>query len=59
MVVSEIYAEFDYPPEVSALVYYMPVQPGEPKGTAALMERWRAYLDEEHAALRRKSSPGS
>ena len=59
MVVSEIYAEFDYPPEVTGFVYYMPPRPGEPTGTAALMERWRTYLDEEHAALRRKSSPGS
>jgi hypothetical protein len=50
-VVEQIYADFDYPPAVEGLVRYMPLQPGDEPGEAALVERWAAFLHGEHEAL--------
>jgi hypothetical protein len=50
-VVEEIYADFDYPPTISNFVRYMPLQPGDEAGEAALFQRWRNYLDSERKRL--------
>lgn len=51
-VVEEIYADFDYPPTIEGFVRYMPLRPGDEPGLAALVERWAAFLHDEHDALR-------
>ena len=51
-VVEEIYADFDYPPSIQGFVRYMPLQPGEESGEAALFERWANFLRSEHDTLR-------
>jgi hypothetical protein len=55
--VEAIYAEFDYPEKTSNFVRYMspPLSLGDATGPAALMARWAAYVDREHAALRVES----
>jgi hypothetical protein len=53
-VVEQLYADFDYPPAVERLVRYMPLQPGDEPGEAALMVRWEEFLRVEHDALRAK-----
>jgi hypothetical protein len=50
-VVEEIYADFDYPPTVEGFVRYMPLRAGDESGEAALVERWAAFLRDEHDAL--------
>ncbi|WP_144511089.1 DUF2247 family protein [Bacillus sp. FJAT-22090] len=42
--VAEIYADFDYPEEISKFVYYMPLQDGESGGNAYLLNQWEKYL---------------
>ncbi len=50
--VEEIYADFDYPPEIARLVRYMPVsRPSEAVGVGGLLQNWARFLDEEHRAL--------
>jgi hypothetical protein len=51
-VVEEIYADFDYPPTIEHFVRYMPLQPGDEPGEAALVERWASFLRDEHDALK-------
>jgi hypothetical protein len=43
-VVELLYADLDYPEEISGLVRYMPAAPGAPTGVGAIEQRWRAYL---------------
>jgi hypothetical protein len=52
-VVEEIYGDFEYPSAIQGFVRYMPLRPGDEHGEAALVERWAAFLREEHEALRR------
>lgn len=51
-VVEELYVEFEYPASIESLIRYMPIQPGEEPGEAAILTRWAVYLESEHAALR-------
>lgn len=50
-VVEQLYADFDYPQDMSHLVGYMPAAAGAELGAEALMRQWRAYLDRERVAL--------
>lgn len=45
-VIELLYAEFDYPEEISGLVRYIPAPPGGPTGPGTIEERWRAFLDQ-------------
>lgn len=49
--VESIYADFGHPPIVDPFVRYMPTQPGEPTGEAALHARWWSYLESEEGEL--------
>jgi hypothetical protein len=51
-VVEQIYADFDYPPNVAPFVRYMPVRPGDASGLEALIRRWSDFVDNEREALR-------
>lgn len=51
-----LYAEFDYPEEISGLVRYMPPPPGEPTGVDAIEQRWRAYLERSAAMYEERSA---
>lgn len=42
--VEDVYELFDHPEELSGLIYYMPVPPGEESGESAIYDRWRRYL---------------
>jgi hypothetical protein len=44
-VVELVYADFDYPEEIEGLVRFMPLQPSQEGGVAALMRRWGAFVD--------------
>ena len=57
-VAEELYSDFDYPGEVGRFIRYMPLQPGDEPGDAALLRRWSDFLEREHAALAR-STPRS
>jgi hypothetical protein len=55
--VDEVYADFDYPPQIARLVRYMPMDGPDLGSREAnerrMFERWREYLETELAALRR------
>jgi hypothetical protein len=53
-VVEQIYADFDYPPAVAPFVRYMPFQPGDESGDAALIQRWADFLARERQVLTSK-----
>jgi len=57
-VVEMLFADFDYPLEIAGIVRFMPVPPGEPTGSVAVENRWRAYLDHkaQQYASRRSSA---
>lgn len=43
--VESVYADFDYPEEMQGFVRFLPVPEGTEVGTAAIVARWRSYLD--------------
>lgn len=43
--VESVYADFDYPEEMQGFVRFLPVHEGTEVGTAAIVARWRSYLD--------------
>lgn len=52
-VVEQVYADFEYPETIAPFVRYMPAPPGAPFGEAALLDRWKDWLDQERTARRR------
>ncbi len=55
-VLEQLYADLDYPEEWRSLIRWMPAEPGQQRGMAALDERWRAYVsaESEHYKSRRR-----
>jgi hypothetical protein len=42
----EVWEAFDHPPQLNRLIRWMPVPVGEPTGEAAMLDRWRAYVED-------------
>lgn len=51
-----LYADFDYPEEIEGLVRFMPLQPGQEAGVAALERRWEAFVDRVSGEYRERSA---
>jgi hypothetical protein len=43
--VEEIWEAFDHPSELNRLIRWMPAPEGQPVGDAAMMDRWKSYVD--------------
>ncbi len=52
LVVEAVYEQFDHPPEIAHLIYYVPPDDGIPKGEQALLERLGAFVEDEEQRLR-------
>lgn len=48
-IVEQLYADFDYPPQIEAFVRYMPAK-NSAAGDEHLLEAWKRYLDEARRA---------
>ncbi|MEV4090648.1 DUF2247 family protein [Streptosporangium saharense] len=46
-VVEALYSDFDHPEALEGFVRYMPAPAGAEVGEAAMLARWRSYLDEQ------------
>lgn len=51
-VIEMLYADFDYPKEITGLVRFMPAAPGQPIGLSAIEERWQQFIDRVGAEYR-------
>ena len=53
-VVEMLYADFDYPDEITGLVRFMPAEGGQAVGLRAIEERWRQYVSRVAAEYRER-----
>lgn len=57
-VIEQLYADFDYPEEITGLVRFMPAPPGAATGYRAIEQRWEEFLKRKSAQyLAQRSRP--
>ena len=55
-VVGMLFTDFDYPPEITRLVGFMPAPVGEPVGPSAIDKRWREYIERVSEEYRERNA---